>query len=1209
MSLVKSREAVRSAVSIDEEIQVRALVDQADLDQKARRAITIEAYRLIQIIRSSPRAGKLEQFLVEYGLSTQEGVALMCLAEAMLRVPDNYTIDELIRDKIVPHDWSAHLGSSGSLLVNLSTWALMLTGQAFADKAESIVGTLHQISRRLGEPVVREVIGGVMRVLSREFILGRNTSEAIARGRSMIEKGYTYSFDMLGEAARTESVSQMYFDAYLGAISDISQSISTKDIHKNAGISVKLSALHSRYERSQRDDMLSIMVERVLILARAAAASGIGLNIDAEESDRLDLSLDVIGSVLSDSSLSGWDGFGVVVQAYDKRAPSLLDWLYRLTGGLNRRIMVRLVKGAYWDQEIKHAQVLGVDCYPVFSRKAHTDVSYLACGRKLLGMTDRIYPQFATHNAHTVAAVLNMAGDCRQFEFQRLHGMGEALHEQIRIESGASCRIYAPIGEHRDLLAYLVRRLLENGASDSFVHQLLDKSVTSEDLARDPIKVSEKNSFSMSSSISMPSDIFKGRRNSKGWNLNDPLDLLTIEDARLAFAHPYIWSARSITSLGIKGIERKAINPAVPTDVIGYVYDSNESDAKVFIELAVQAQSLWVRKTLSERVHLLQKTADLYEDHTGEFLAILCREAGKNLADGIAEIREAVDFLRYYGSQAEQCGIGGQARGVIVCISPWNFPLAIFTGQIAAALVTGNTVIAKPAEETPLIAALAVNCFHEAGVPKNVIQLILGSGSTVGASLVSDTRINGVCFTGSLEVAKKINRELAEKSPDAMFIAETGGLNAMIVDSTALMEQAVDDIIRSAFQSAGQRCSALRILYVQKEVEAQCLEILYGAMDMLRVGDPWLISTDVGSLINAEAEIQITSYIEQARLSGRLLKETRAPSSGFFVAPTVIRVDGIEKMSQEVFGPVLHIARYLGKDLSKVIDAINTSGFGLTLGLHTRIDRRVQDVIDSAQVGNLYVNRDQIGAVVGSQPFGGERLSGTGPKAGGPLYLERFTIAKKNLMFCQSRPASPIPKISGKELMAAIEGLKSEGWGAFNDRIAVLEELFGNQMIELIKVSAAAHHAQIILPGPTGELNQYRLVPKGLVLCLGSDMNILLMQVLQALAMGNHVVVVGTEEIVSAIGSLERVGIPMTALNGELEYEALVEAPIDLVALAGNETNYFSKLRKAVANRPGSIVQVIGEEISLESYCYERVVCVDMTATGGNVSLLAALDS
>ena len=735
-SIKHFRETLQSSVSLDEALQVRNLVKLVALNEKSRSSITTTADRIVQAVRMSPNASKLEQFLAEYGLSSQEGVALMCLAEAMLRVPDNYTVDALIRDKIVPHDWSSHIGGSGSLLVNLSTWALMLTGRAFSDDVESIVGTLRHLTRRLGEPVVREVVAGAMRVLSAEFILGRKISEAITRGKSMLNRGYTYSFDMLGEAARTEADAKRYFEAYLEAITEIRKNTIKADIHTNAGISVKLSALHPRYERSQRDSMLPTMVERALSLARGAASAGIGLNIDAEESERLDLSLDIIENVLSDPSLSGWEGFGVVVQAYDKRAPSLLDWLYTLAASLNRKIMVRLVKGAYWDKEIRHAQILGLGSYPVFSRKIHTDLSYLACTRKLFGMTSHIYPQFATHNAHTVAAVLHMAGDCRQFEFQRLHGMGEALYEQVKVDSEVLCRIYAPIGEHRDLLAYLVRRLLENGSSNSFVHQILDESVASEDITRDPIKVAKENSFSVNPAIPMPAHIFTDRRNSKGWNLNDPIDLLTVKNAREAFAYPHKWLATSITSVGSSGVRRKAINPAVTTDAIGYIYESNEVDSKSFVDVAVLAQPSWVSRTVVERAALLKRGAELFEKNTGEFLAILSREAGKNLADGVSEIREAIDFLRYYAKCAERSCIDGRARGLIVSISPWNFPLAIFTGQLAAALVTGNTVIAKPAEQTPLTASRATNLLHEAGIPRDVLQLILGPGPTVGASLV-----------------------------------------------------------------------------------------------------------------------------------------------------------------------------------------------------------------------------------------------------------------------------------------------------------------------------------------------------------------------------------------------------------------------------------------------------------------------------------------
>jgi len=782
----------------------------------------------------------------------------------------------------------------------------------------------------------------------------------------MVERGYTYSYDMLGEAARTEQDAARYHGAYAHAIAAIAVRAKSADIRENPGISVKLSALHPRYEFSQRDTMLPEMSARALQLAQAAKAANIGLNIDAEEADRLDMSLDVIEEVLSDPSLAGWDGFGVVVQAYTQRCAHVIDWLHALAERLERRIMVRLVKGAYWDTEIKRAQVLGLDGFPVFTRKPNTDVSYIACASKLLSMRERLYPQFATHNAHTAAAIIELAGNDRDsFEFQRLHGMGEALHDVVKQSEGTRCRIYAPVGAHRDLLAYLVRRLLENGANSSFVNQIVDEDVSPETIARDPFELSDGTTNPV---VAHPSAIFKGRRNAKGWDITDPVEIARIETGRAEFAQKQ-WQA------GIAGFSapRSILNPSDPSDTVGAVHEAAPEQVRTELDIALAAATTWEATPVEERATILRRAADLYEAHSHEFFALTAREAGKTLLDAVNELREAVDFLRYYANQAKAAERELEARGAIVCISPWNFPLAIFTGQIAAALVTGNVVLAKPAEQTPLIAARAIELLYEAGVPENALRPVYGAGD-VGASLVADSRISGVCFTGSTDVAKTIDRQLAQSAPDAMLIAETGGLNAMIVDSTALLEQAVGDIVASAFQSAGQRCSALRILYVQRDVEERLLEMLFGAMDSLSIGDPWALSTDVGPVINDQARAGILSYLAQAEGRGRMLKQLDTPmSDGHFVPPTVIRVNGINEMPREIFGPVLHVARFGSDDLSAVVDTINARGYGLTFGLHTRIDQRVQDIVDQAKVGNFYVNRNQIGAVVGSQPFGGLR--------------------------------------------------------------------------------------------------------------------------------------------------------------------------------------------------------------------------------------------
>jgi RHH-type proline utilization regulon transcriptional repressor/proline dehydrogenase/delta 1-pyrroline-5-carboxylate dehydrogenase len=797
---------MRAHILADETETLRRLSASAGLSEEERNSISAKAVRLVEQVRKSADPQLMEVFLSEYGLSTTEGVALMCLAEALLRVPDTETMDDLIRDKIAPHDWSAHSGESTSIFVNASTWALMLTGRVLEEGDGTIERTLRNMVRRLGEPVIRKAVAAAMREMGEQFVLGRTIGEALKRGRPLLAKGYSYSYDMLGEAARTEADALRYHKAYADAIAALKPSSTSDDIRRNPGISVKLSAIHPRYEATQKEKMLPVMVARLLELAEAAKDARMGLNIDAEEADRLDLSLDVIEEVLASPSLAGWGGFGVVVQAYGRRASFVLDWLHALAEKLDRRIMVRLVKGAYWDTEIKRAQTMGLSGYPVFTRKANTDVSYLACAKKLLSLTDRIYPQFATHNAHTVAAVLDLAGNDRdRFEFQRLHGMGEALHEAARKAEGTRCRIYAPVGAHSDLLAYLVRRLLENGANSSFVHQLTDEDVEPEDIARDPLETVESQGPAANPAIARPSQIFgAGRRNSKGFDITDTVTLAAIDKAKAAFAGPDRWHAKPITRAAGYGKQRPIVNPAKPSEVVGTVSEAAAKQVATAVRIAVEAQPAWAKRPVAERAAILNRAADLYEANAVEFFALATREAGKSLADGVAEVREAVDFLRYYAAEIRSAP-DARALGTVTCISPWNFPLAIFTGQVAAALAAGNVVLAKPAEQTPLIAHRAVQLFHQAGVPAGVLQLLPGRGEIVGAALTADARVKAVIFTGSTEVAQLINRTLAARAAkegaDIPLIAETGGQNALIVDSSALPEQVVQDVVSSAFDS------------------------------------------------------------------------------------------------------------------------------------------------------------------------------------------------------------------------------------------------------------------------------------------------------------------------------------------------------------------------------------------------------------------------
>ncbi|WP_319826508.1 bifunctional proline dehydrogenase/L-glutamate gamma-semialdehyde dehydrogenase PutA [Thalassovita sp.] len=1125
-------------------------------------AVTLQATQsravaLVNRIRGAKDVGLMEVFLSEYGLSTKEGIALMCLAEALLRVPDRQTIDELIEDKIAPSEWGAHMGRSSSSLVNASTWALMLTGKVLKeDETPGIAATLHGAIKRLGEPVIRSAVARAMKELGAQFVLGQTIDEAIKRGTPRAKQGYTFSYDMLGEAALTARDAAKYHAAYLAAIRRLAAECTADDIRDNPGISIKLSALHPRYEVGKYARVMTELTAATLELALAAKQAGMGLNIDAEEADRLDLSLDVIESVLSDDRLAGWDGFGVVVQAYGKRAPFVLDWLHGLAQRLDRKIMVRLVKGAYWDTEIKRAQVQGLDSFPVYTRKQATDVAYICCAAKLLGMTDRIYPQFATHNAHTVAAILEMA-DGQPYEFQRLHGMGEALHDIVKQDAATRCRIYAPVGAHRDLLAYLVRRLLENGANSSFVNQIVDEDVPPETVVADPFAALDALGDSPAPGVVAPADLFAPERpNSKGWDIHDIRDLDAIEDARTPFAN-VSWTAAPLTVTAAEnGPIREVINPAVPGDVVGSISEATPAHA----ERALSDAQPWMAPA-ADRAAALNRAADLYEANFGEIFALLAREAGKTPLDAIAELREAVDFLRYYAAQS--ASLTAPARGVFSCISPWNFPLAIFTGQIAAALAAGNAVLAKPAEATSLIAHRATQMLHDAGVPVTALQLLPGQGSALGPVLAGRPQVDGVCFTGSTATAQRIQRAMAEQTPaEAALIAETGGLNAMIVDSTALPEQAVRDIIASAFQSAGQRCSALRCLYVQEDIADNLLEMLFGAMDELSLGDPWDHDTDVGPVIDARAQADFAAYIAAAADRGALLKQLDNPTEGHFIGPAVIRVDGIQDMEREIFGPVLHVVTFKADQIDAVVDSVNATGFGLTFGLHTRIDSRVEQVSSRLKVGNLYVNRNQIGAIVGSQPFGGEGMSGTGPKAGGPAYLPRFTRADRI-----SHPAQPGKPVKVAQVQAALDALTAIA----PERLDVAD-----------------------LPGPTGESNRLTTLGRGTVLCLGPTAEDAIQQTRIARDNGCHALAI-------APGVPPALGLDGTLPRGALEHLD----GIALVALWSDDAD-TAATRRALAARDGALIGLsCGTDLAARCRI-ERHICVDTTAAGGNAQLLAA---
>ncbi|MCW9032719.1 MAG: bifunctional proline dehydrogenase/L-glutamate gamma-semialdehyde dehydrogenase PutA [Rhodospirillales bacterium] len=1159
-SLSTIRKNIRTTHLMDEKELLDILSSSSKISAENRLHICERAVQLITDIRRDDSPALLEVFLAEYGLSTDEGVALMCLAEALMRVPDAETMDELIEDKIAPSSWIDHRGHSNSLLVNASTWGLMLTGKVLDTKnSDGMVSVLHGMVKRLGEPIIRTAVKRALKELGSQFVLGETIEDAIRQGAPQAEAGYTFSYDMLGEAALTQKDADKFFHSYKNSIEQLATLSKSDNVAENPGISIKLSALHPRYEVGKKKRVLTELVDKTLALTLLAKEANLGLNIDAEEADRLDLSLDIIEAVLRDERLAGWDGFGVVVQTYGKRASLVIDWLYALAEQYDRKIMVRLVKGAYWDTEIKRAQVEGLANFPVFTKKSATDSAYIYCAEKLLRMSDRLYPQFATHSANSVATVLELAPKNTPFEFQRLHGMGEVLHRLTKQNENVPCRIYAPVGPHRDLLAYLVRRLLENGANSSFVNQIVDTSIPAKDIAVDPIETVASDYKPNNPNICRPHDLYgEERQNSKGWDLHNEDDIDKIEKARAKFKNKQC----NVTPLLLaphRGEMREAIvNPSNPKDIVGTVIYATDEDVKQALDNATN----WSSASAINRAEILNRAADLYEENFGEFLAILSREAGKTPADGIAELREAVDFLRYYAAQVEKLETR-HARGIFTCISPWNFPLAIFTGQIAAALATGNGVLAKPAENTPITATIAVNLLHQAGVPRNTLQLLPGLGSLVGTMLVSDPRIDGVCFTGSTLTAQTINKAMASSvAPSAPLIAETGGLNAMIVDSTALPEQAIKDIIASAFQSAGQRCSALRVLYLQEDIAPGFMEMLFGAMDELVVANPWEFSTDIGPVINQVSQNKINNYITIAQQEGRVAKQLPCPNEGTFVAPTVIQVSSISDLKEEVFGPILHVATFKAQELEAVVNGINAKGFGLTFGLHTRIDERVKMITTRLKVGNIYVNRNQIGAIVGSQPFGGEGLSGTGPKAGGPNYVKRFT-KEPNTPLLKPVKSSTLPLDKVQNALNKIQP-------APQDKLTSLT-----------------------LPGPTGESNILSYYARGTILCLGPTLEAA--EVQAKIAFQNNcpalIITPGAEG--------------ENKLSGFLDRKHLIELQGFSAVVAWSDEADLRNIRQALATRPGPILPLITERDFAERCILERHICIDTTAAGGNTALLA----
>ena len=1191
------RRAITATTRIAESDAVAWLLQQTTADADARETTEALAKKLVVAVREKrTHSSGVDALMLEFSLSSDEGVALMCLAEALLRIPDHQTADRLIADKISRGDWRKHLGESPSLFVNAATWGLLITGKLVGTSSERTLGAaMSRLISKGGEPLIRKGVDLAMRMLGNQFVTGQTIDEALQNSRINEARGYRYSYDMLGESALTADDAARYFASYHTAIHAIGKASAGRGIKEGPGISVKLSALHPRYARSQQQRVMTELLPQLKRLVLLAKQYDIGFNIDAEEADRLELSLDLIEALALDPALEGYAGLGVVVQAYQKRCPWVIDFLIDLARRSGRKMMVRLVKGAYWDAEIKRAQVDGLSDYPVYTRKVHTDLSYLVCAQKLLLASDLLYPQFATHNAHTLAAIHTAAEQLKvtDYEFQCLYGMGETLYDQVvpATALGRPCRIYAPVGSHHTLLAYLVRRLLENGANSSFVNQLVDPQIAIETLLADPIDQSARYQGSPHPGIALPAAMFGAeRRNSAGLDFNDELTLAELDRGFAKWVDRQ-WHATPLLCIEHTATTAQSLhNPADNRDCYGSVVEATRDDVNAALTAAENHALDWQTINPTERAAVLISAADLFEQHTIELLAILIREAGKSLPNAISEVREAVDFLRYYAAQIDH-SYNALALGPIVCISPWNFPLAIFVGQISAALAAGNVVLAKPAEQTSVVAWRATQLLHAAGIPRAALQLIPGRGEIVGAQLIADHRVRGVIFTGSTDVALLINRTLAARAiaeqAEVALIAETGGQNAMVVDSSALLEQVVQDAISSAFDSAGQRCSALRILCLQDDIAERAVSMLKGAMQQLVVGNPACLSTDIGPVIDEEARDRLSAHIARLRVTARDFFSLPLPphcDHGTWVAPTLIEIDSLDALKQEVFGPVLHVLRYRREQLTNLIDTINAMGYGLTFGIHSRIDETIQVVSEQIHAGNVYVNRSIVGAVVGVQPFGGEGKSGTGPKAGGPLYLKRLQRnPHRHIAATSAVERTPLPAL--QTLMA---------WAASH----------GHE--KLSELCAQYHESSLIgqtilLPGPTGEQNTLSFNPRGDVLCVARRVDTLLNQLAAVLASGN------TPVLDAAGSALVPASLKALMPNQLIDIDQVSTTARD-IRLALVDSAISASIRPLLAAREGAIVTLIETDpwqpIAMWRLVAERAVSVNTTAAGGNASLM-----
>ena len=1190
------RQAVTDAYRRDEIEAVQDMLQRAQMTDEERNAASELARRLVTQVRSSrTKASGVDALMHEFSLSSEEGVALMCLAEALLRIPDNATRDRLIADKISEGNWKSHLNNSPSLFVNAAAWGLLITGKLTTNTSEKNMGSaLSRIISKGGAPLIRQGVNYAMRLLGKQFVTGQTIEEALQNGKEREKMGYRFSFDMLGEAAYTEEDANRYYNDYVQAIHAIGKDAAGQGVYEGNGISVKLSAIHPRYSRAQHERVMSELLPRLKELFLLGKKYDIGINIDAEEANRLELSLDLMEALVSDPDLAGYKGIGFVVQAYQKRCPFVIDYLIDLARRNNQKLMIRLVKGAYWDSEVKWAQVDGMEGYPTYTRKVHTDISYLACARKLLDAQDAIFPQFATHNAYTLGAIYQM-GKGKDFEHQCLHGMGETLYDQVvgPQNLGRRVRVYAPVGTHETLLAYLVRRLLENGANSSFVNQIVDENISIDRLIKSPFDTIAEEGIHLHPALPLPRDLYgKDRLNSQGVDFSNETVLQNLQE-KLNQASSEDFHAASIVNGEARNVgEAQPVrNPADHNDVVGTVSFADAALAQEAIGAAVAALPEWSAKPASERADCLRRFADLLEQHTPALMMLAVREAGKTLNNAVAEVREAVDFCRYYANESENTlPKDAKAVGAIVAISPWNFPLAIFTGEVVSALAAGNTVIAKPAEQTSLIATYAVSLMHQAGIPTSALQLVLGAGD-VGSALTGDARIGGVIFTGSTEVARLINKALSKRDDNPVLIAETGGQNAMIVDSTALPEQVCLDVLNSAFDSAGQRCSALRILCVQEDVADKMVNIIKGAMDELVVGKPTQLTTDIGPVIDAEAQQNLLTHINRMKGVAKAYHEIKTAAdvdsnNSTFVRPILFELNNLNELQREVFGPVLHVVRYRASELDQLIDQINAKGYALTSGVHSRIEGTVEHIRDRIEAGNIYVNRNIVGAVVGVQPFGGHGLSGTGPKAGGPFYLQRLVRTPEWIAPTLSR-IGQADEDALKRLETLVHKLPFDA-----EEKKTAAAVLGHARVRTLR------KAETVLVGPTGERNSLSWRSPKRVWVHGGNL-------LQAFSALTELAAAGIQTVVEPNSPLASYSAD---LDGLLQVNSKPEnAGISHVAAI---EPLSSERKQELAGRDGALIRILPSEQGLDILqVFEEISCsINTTAAGGNASLMAVAD-